>query len=314
MICKRKIVPAILLLAGILAGAGICFFHRDKVNHDLVRSISPGYYRQGKGTPAEYITGQLGFMNDIVKALNILMPERLDRGDYLPGGRSVSGARDLVRAFKADADRGFAWKTPRKEVVIPCSSSWDQSLVLKGEVPLDSETAPCGDTLWQLRYDRNFLYAKVTVTDTDSHFRKERAYEADSIELFIKDDPQLDEYWELVAAPGAAPFTSRHFRPAAQGARLSQHKKFPKGLLVQSAASKDGFTAEFRFPFFALARLDRALPFDGAELELMLVRTNLDHGKYTKSAPVPLLYDGHNLFGFIRATLGKKLCKKKDFR
>lgn len=88
MACRRKIILVILLAAGILAGIGICLFHRDKVNHDLGRSISPGYYYRGKGTPAEFITSQLGYNNNIVKALNLLIPERLDRGDYLPEGRS----------------------------------------------------------------------------------------------------------------------------------------------------------------------------------------------------------------------------------
>lgn len=291
-------------MLAVISAAGIFVFLRSKTNHELGNSIRP-YYKKGKGTPAEYITGQLGFMNDVVKALNILMPERLDRGDYLPDGSSVSGARKLVRAFKADAERGLAWKTPRKTIVIPYSTTWEKALVLKGEVPLDSETAPRGDTLWQLRYDQDFLYAKITVTDHDRHFRKIRPYEADSIELFIKDDPHLDGYWELVMAPGAEPFSSRHVRTAAQGTRLTQAKKFPRGIRLHSEVTPNGFTAEFRFPFFALTRMDRALPFDGAELELMLVRTNLDHGKYTKSAPVPLLYDGHNLFGYMQAKLGK---------
>ena len=303
MACRRKIILAILLAAGILAGIGICLFHRDKVNHDLGCSISPGYYYRGKGTPAEFITSQLGYNNDIVKALNLLIPERLDRGDYLPEGSSKKGAREIVRKFREEADRGFAWKTPRMKMRIPRSSSWERTALLHGEVPLDTVAKPQGRTLWKLRYNEQFLYAKAEVVDDDLRLDHIRPYNADSVELFVKYDPNLFGYWEMVASPGVSPFSSRHSFSPVMGLRVTQQNVFPVGSVIKARKTEKGYEAEFRLPFSALARLDGALPRSGAVLELMFVRTDLGHSGYRKTAPVPLLYDGHNIFGYIQAEL-----------
>ena len=39
---------------------------------------------------------------------------------------------------------------------------------------------------------------------------------------------------------------------------------------------------------------------------LQLIRTDLSGGRRTYTTPVPFLYDGHNIYGYIRATLGKQ--------
>lgn len=273
----------------------------------LIDEISPNYYFRGKGTPAEYVTSQLGYFHPVVRAMHFLSRKRLIR-DSFTFGTTPEAARKVIETFQNDAKRGWEWSEKRREVVIPRSPDgkpdWKNALTFRGEIPLDTAgREPEGGTVWQVTADGNFLYFKIKVEDADVHIDPVRPFDADSIEIFIKGDTELLFYWELVASAGGPDFAGTHQFSPVLGIRAYYADARPDRMFLKGEKTQNGFSVECRFPFFALPRLDRALPFEGAKIEFMFVRTDGLGGKVTKSAPVPLLYDGHNLFGYIIGTL-----------
>lgn len=276
-------------------------------DRELVRSVSPGFYHRGKGTPAEFVTSQLGYYNEVVRAIHRLIPERMRRDYYQTEAATLESARRTVKRYRDDSIRGFEWKEPRRCVVIPrvreAGNKWSAALILHGEIPLDTPGRASGDTVWKICYDEQFLYLRADVADADIRVNPVRPYEADSIEFFIRGSRKLWNYWEIVAAPGVPPVVAVHVFSPVFGQRLTQFGIRPEALRITSGRTVRGFFAECTFPFSALPRLDRHLPYSGGELEFMFVRTDLRNGRIHKSSPVPLLYDGHNVFGYMIGVL-----------
>lgn len=274
----------------------------------LVARISPGHYRRGRGTPAEFITSQLGNFHPVVRAIHWLVPERARR-DYFDFGANDDGAREVIARFMQDAQRGWDWRARRREITLPRLDpdvpDWSRAAVFTGEIPLDrDDAAPAGRTVWRVAHDGAFFRWRVDVADADIQSVRPRPYEADSVECFIKDDPLLGRYWEIVAGPDGGVFSASHQYSRVSGLRATQVDAGPSRMDVRATAIPGGYRIEGAFPFSALSRTERSLPYPGARLEFMLVRTDArDSGGVDKSAPVPLLYDGHNLFGYVTAVL-----------
>lgn len=276
----------------------------------LVAQISPGHYRRGKDTPAEFVTSQLAHFHPVVRAIHWLLPERMRR-DYFDFGANDVAARELIERFRADAERGWAWKAPRREIALPFlprlaerEADWEKALTFRGEIPLDrDDLAPSGETVWRVAHDGEYFRWRVDVRDADLRYARPRPYKADSIECFIKSDPRLGQYWEVVVGPDGALFTASHQLSRESGLRSTEQWIAPERLAVSGAPIPGGYRVEGAFPFCALARTDGSLPFAGARLEFMLVRTDAKGDDVAKSAPTPLLYDGHNVFGYLTAIL-----------
>ncbi len=71
--------------------------------------------------------------------------------------------------------------------------------------------------------------------------------------------------------------------------------------------TESGWSAEARLAFRELpGYLLGNRPEAGQQIRFQLIRTDLSGGRRTYTTPVPFLYDGHNIYGYIRATLGKQ--------
>lgn len=302
---RRLLVPVAVLFFSVAAGAEELPMSLPE-DRELVQSVSPGFYHRGKGTPAEFITSGLGYYNEVIRAIHRLIPERMRR-DYFRGAATLDDARETVRTFRENALRGFAWKEPRRRVTIPRvknpADRWSGALVLRGEIPLDTPGTATGNALWMVSYDDQYLYLRAEVEDAGIQLNSKRPYEADSIEFFLRGSRRLTSYWEIVAAPEVPPFVGLHFFSRTLGLHVTQFDARPSALQITSGRTPGGFFAECAFPFAAFHRLDRPLPFSGGVLEFMFVRTDLQPGGVRKTAPVPLLYDGHNLFGYLIGVL-----------
>ena len=298
---RRLLFPAAALLFPAAAGAEELPMSLPE-DRELVQSVRPEFYHRGKGTPAEFITSGLGYYNEVIRAIHRLIPERMRR-DYFRGAATLDDAREKVRAFRENAIRGFAWQEPRRRVTIPRvknpADRWSSALVLRGEIPLDTPGKATGNAVWMVCYDNQYLHLRAEVDDTELQLNSKRPYEADSIEIFLRGSRRLTSYWEIVAAPEVPPLVGFHLFSRTLGLHVSQFDARPRALRITSGRTPCGFFAECAFPFVALHRLDRPLPFSGGELEFIFVRTDLQPEGVRKTAPVPLLYDGHNIFGYL---------------
>lgn len=319
-VVTMNILPCGLLGAAILLGG--C--KSDPVNplakpsqaddRALVATISPSFYYRGKGTPAEFITNTLG-AGQPKKAIYLLMPERFSR-EYIDFDYSREGARKIIAGYIKDAERGFSWPEKKRETVIPATAvkpvidgnigtgEWSSAQVFKGEIPLDAAgVAPSGNTLWRVMYDREYLYFCAEVVDRDIRCDVAKfLFNGDSLEIFVLPDKEMQTYWEVILAPDGREFIAWHMvNPF--GGHNSRNNIRPEKLQTAIKRTSDGFAVEAAIPFSALPTLGKSLPAAGATVYFMMVRTNRDGDHYSRSAPVPLLYDGHNIFGYIRGTL-----------
>ncbi|MPN43931.1 hypothetical protein SDC9_191492 [bioreactor metagenome] len=115
-------------------------------------------------------------------------------------------------------------------------------------------------------------------------------------------EPRLRTYLELVLAPGQPPYAKWvhagrdgvfdlcDFSPAEFHHAV---KRFPGGYRVEAAIA-------FReLPGYLRGNAPRA----GETIFFMPVRTDRNGDSFRATAPVPFLYDGHNIHGYMKGTL-----------
>lgn len=279
----------------------------------MVAAVCPSYYERGKGTAAEFVTNTLS-AGIPKRAVYLLLPERFEK-EYTNFGCSKEAARQVIGQFKTDADRGFRWTVKNREIIIPIAirppvidgelsqDEWTGAAKLQGEMLLDDgDAVPSGNTVWQVMYDREYLYFSVFFPDRDIRTGDKEIYHGDSLEMFVMPDRLMRTYWEVILSPDGRRFTAWHMA-SDHGGFTSRRNIRPEKLRTAVKKYPEGFAAEIAFPFSALPTLGKSLPFSGATVDFMMVRTNLDGGVIRRTVPVPLLYDGHNFAGYIRGNL-----------
>lgn len=264
------------------------------------------------GTPSEYAvrTAKNWFMRCAFY--------RLDGSAVRPAVerqcRSDAEARKRIRMLSEDVRRGRNWKLPQPELVVPFAGAvridgiispeeYTRSVRLEGEIPVNEQTVKAGGGhRWYFAWDNRFFYFAAEISDQDIQLRKERPYEADSVELFLLPEPSLNSYWEIVVSPSGERFCAWHTL-GKYGLRSSFFIE-PGSLKTAARRSGSGYCVEIAFPFSALPSLSKQLPYNGATVFLMTCRTDWQkNGGVAITAPVPLLYGGHNIYGYIKVTL-----------
>ena len=313
MLYKHLCMSVLILLCGCAEKIKTPLAEKSlQSDRDMLAEICPSYYLNGKGTQAEYITNTLA-SGTPKKAIYLPMPERFS-SEYIGFDYSREGARKIIEQFKADAERGFKRKEKNCEITIPyvdekpeidgiiLKEEWNAAYTFKGESILDSEEVPSGNTEWRIMYDKDFLYICALIPDKDIKINSEFLYKGDSLEVFIMPDREMRTYWELILAPDSSPFSAWHMVNG-HGGFTSVRGVKPLNLKTAVKKYSDSFVVELALPFYAMPSLKKRLPYSGAELDFMMVRTNLDGQNYSRSAPVPFLYDGHNFAGYIHGKL-----------
>ncbi len=280
-------------------------------------AIDPDLCRRGEGTPAQFLTDHLRDGSVSPALWSELPPEY--RAEILAGKRPLRAsdpeAVPAVRAFLAAVKRGFAWRAERPRAVIPrlavppaidgevSADEWREALQFTGEIPLDrDDLALAGKSRWFAGFDDQYLYLAAVIAEDDPQFHPEAPFEGDSVEFFLLPEPKLGGYWEVVTAPGAPPFIAFHTL-GRNGRRLTRQAR-PAGLRVAARRIPGGFSAELAFPFAAFPALGERLPHSKGRFDFLFLRTDRKKsGTYHISSPVPLLYGGHNLYGYIEGIL-----------
>lgn len=302
---------ALLLFPG-CRGGGESFTAAEE-REALRIANDPTVYERGKGTAAEFITNKCyhpGITCSIVRS-------GPGRRDYAECVRKVAG-------FAADMERGFAWREPRRRIRIPElaaaprldgvpeTDEWHGALTFHGEYPLDATRKNEEPSIWRFGHREGVLYIAAEFRDHTPEVRRglsqkspEPLYTGDSLELFLRPDNRHPCYYELLVNPAGELWTMRHAAKETGSWRILD-ESFDSDLRAATCIAPEGYSIELAVP---LERLYAASPGEtirpGAEFSLMPVRTDRSGTQWLRSVPVPLLYDGHNLFGYMVAELGR---------
>lgn len=265
------------------------------------------FYDSGKGTPAEYITNMRG---KLIREAAIVRGE--DCGNYQEAVRKLSDCHEK-------AQTGFAWKQSPAVLSLKrlsqkpkidgsvCPDEWGEANRFQGEFQLGKTTKnQFADTQWRIGVYGESLFVAAEFQDSDQSIVSYRPGESmpwtgDALEFFIRPDVEDGFYYELVINPSGELCMFWHLNnPYGGYTRLKECVN--TAVKVKTCRTSKGFSFELELPMNELLpAYCRHLPKSGDSFGFMLIRINRDSSDRRLSAPVPFLYDGHNIFGYIRA-------------
>jgi cellulose/xylan binding protein with CBM9 domain len=290
----------------------------NEANDDIlfINKIKP-LYKTGKGTPAELKTDMLA-ARSYSQAFRVV----LDQEKTL----NKSQSREKLKKLQAEIEKGLKWPVQKREKVkIPYLKSclkingkldepaWNKALTFSGQYHTGETKQAPGAAEWKVMWDNNFLYFGAKFEDHDLQANKEKVYYGDSLEIFVMPIKRLRTYWEIIVSPSGKMFDGMHVNNH-YGGFIFQNSKNIKGLrfaVAYSGTLNDGknddkfFSVEVAIPFSELPGYMRGnRPKCGETIFFMLVRTDKNEGNNVEFLAVrPLLYGGHNIFGYIQGEL-----------
>lgn len=258
------------------------------------------------------------------KAKEISFPHvRLRRSLLVPHKDigNPEGNRHFLDDLEKEIQIGLNWQESPPEIDMPHAEkapeidgiaedeAWKNSLNFKGEYPLNSKDKIQDDSEWKLCWDENFIYFTCSFTDKSPEIsNSERIYEGDSFELFIMPEERYHTYVELVFSPDGRQYTKWVTQSEKGRYEIADYK--PESLTIATNQKENSFVIEGKIAFHDLpAYLRGNSPKAGEQLRLMMLRIDKSGDGFKKFTPVPFLYDGHNIFGYMKITLQKTIEK-----
>ena len=305
----RRLFP-LLLLAAALGASGAEPEERDLA---LARSIRGVYRTLPEDSPARYAADLIASRFWHSLELGLL------EGTIPATARRLEEARARLGKIRDELDRGRRWtaRPPRWRIpflAVPpvidgkwSEAEWEKALEIDLEYPLDSTQARAVSGRWRVGYDRKNLYISARfpekirrtcpVSDAPG---APQPWDGDAAEIFLLSDPRIPCYREIVINGSGCVLSALHTKRRGE-IYLNCRREAPER--ISTAAGSDpqgGWCFEAAVPFAELPGYFRGNPpRSGEELRLALVRTR-DGGFFSA---FPLLYSGHNLYGYAAAKL-----------
>lgn len=224
-------------------------------------------------------------------------------------------ARQILLRLRDEIRTGWDWKIPPAEVVIPFfihkpvvdgrldDPCWERALTFTEEYLRSTTDRVTPAACWKVGYDGEYLYWAAQIPDDDIEINLKQPYLADSLELFVMPDIRLRTYCEIVIHPAPGHYT--RWCTTGHGGVYMISPWEPQTLRYAAVHTAVGWQIEAQIAFRELPGYLLGNPAkSGQQIRFQLIRTDLSRGKNRYSTPVPFLYDGHNIYGYIRATLG----------
>ncbi|MDD3154890.1 MAG: sugar-binding protein, partial [Victivallaceae bacterium] len=238
------------------------------------------------------------------------------RGGVERGISRDEAVRRLVK-FHRLRQMGRDWPEPIRHVVVPrmkhppradgviAPGEWDEALSFSGEYPISGTRLDPrrSRTLWYLGVHDETLYVAMSCEDKDVRAFSKRMFEStesvylgDALEIFLRPDVDQPYYSEILVNPDALVWEVSHkATPSGQWDVLDS--KPETKLRAGGKRTAGGYHIEIAIP---LRDLKRSGPF--RRFSFQLIRTDRNgKDEYRAGVPTPLLYDGHNLYGYVRA-------------
>lgn len=268
-------------------------------------------HQRGAGTPAEYLTRLLFYRSANPPRRRFLEARGIRQWPFPPEApESIAAWREYLR----EVERGLNWRTPPPEIPLPFLSAapeidgvispgeWRGALFRSGALPISREgEAPRGECRWFAGADGQRLYFAAERGGGRPERFDGAIYENDCVELFLRPDPELPIYWELIGSPFGK-FAALHMLDQ-DGTRVSlplEHRDLWK---IASTRTGNGFAVEFSIPRSLLWRLKAAAGREEIRFVMVQIRREAE-GVRRKLVPFPFLYDGHNIFGYAVGVIG----------
>lgn len=288
--------------------------HTTPEDEALANKATDELYLKGKHTPAEWATDKLN--SHLAWVYKRILYGKYKRGDE----EALNTARNYMKELFSDIDKGFNWPVKEQQKFdLPYAykkpaldgtlegDGWNGALTFHGEYPPGSLKKNDFPTVWKICWDEEFIYfgarfqdAGIKSIDYDPA-NKKSPWDGDALEIFVLPDRRLKAYWEVIVNPDNKVVDWLHLNNSDGYWVIGTDDKI-HGLKTATKITKDGFLVEVAIPFRELPGYMRGnLPHAGESINLVMVRMN--DGQ--KSTLVPLLYDGHNIFGYPEFTLKK---------
>lgn len=318
--CRDKMIPstvvrylflAILGATGIAAsGQGSGLSTEDQVlAQRIAADADPDLYQQGKGSAAEFISNRFYTL----RSARWTVRDRKERNN-IPYPNAVKHLAEFHRLL----EEGKNWKVQSPPVCIPffrvppvpdgliSEAEWAEALKFAGEYRI-GDSAPDSercDSRWLAGRYENDLYIGAEFSDEDLHplsgtsfDEPEPIYQGDCLEIFIRPDVEALYYREYLVNPQGKHW-SLHHKASPFGQWDVLNPAADDSIAVGCTTTSRGF------------RIEVKIPLDVPEAKcwsLIMVRCNRDKaGSFHYSTPVPLLYDPHNIYGYMRVAPAPK--------
>ena len=277
------------------------------------RFADPAFCKQALDTPARYSAQLRGGWEHL--ALRLKDPRH---PRYAAAVRLFARIHDEVLA-------GMKWKETLPKAAIPRFAAppaidgiikpeeWKNALVYRGEYPLNQtrRSEKYEKTSWRIGWHGNTLYVAAEFEDrniTPYHGRFSTPdlrplYMGDAFELFIRPIEGKPLYHEYLVNPQGILWALVHVNDP-RGSWIRICDDFPTKAETAVRVTKNGYSLELSVPLGEMYGPWRNRPSQtGHRFSFMMIRTHRDGERYFRTAPVPLLYEGHNIFGYIKAEL-----------
>ena len=314
-----SMLPVLLMMSGCRTE----FSSRDLADAEYLVEHGTRLFYEGKGTPYEYATNAICRNEDAMR----IFKGRQD-GDRAAAMKRLVECRRRIQ-------RGMEWNVVLPEVKIPwmkhvplpdgkiSEEEMSESLVFRGEYPLGvlNQDRSFSDSLWLIGWKNEFLYLAVSFRDDDPEIYHGKngcpdgkyLYLGDCLEFFIR--PQINklQYFETLVN-GSGDFWQLSHIPGYWGGFTSVDRECSApGVTVKGCFQKGRFTIEAILPFRIWhGEWCGRSPRPGDVFSFMMLRANRSGNRYGFSAPVPFLFGGHNVYGYLRASLGAGPAKNTD--
>lgn len=309
-------LPAVLILVSLflsgLNGDDFPFTAEEERKAKLF--ADPAFCERAVNTPARYSAQLRGGWE--VLALRLTNPRH---------PRYAATIRLFARIYD-EVCMGLDWKVPVPKAAVPRFAvppeidgiikpeEWRDALVYRGEYPLNGtkQSKEHSQTIWRIGWYGNRLYAAAEFRDRDIvsyHGRFDTPeimpfYLGDAFELFVRPLGDKPLYYEYLVNPLGGLWALAHVNdPRGSWIRISDD--LPTAAKTSVRRTADGYAVELSVPLSEqCGPWRRRAPRAGDRFSFMMVRANRDGKNYFRTTPVPLLYEGHNIFGYIEAVLG----------
>lgn len=244
--------------------------------------------------------------------------------------RHASAVRLFARIYD-EVQTGLHWKIPVAEVSVPYLETppdidgtagereWADAVVFREEYLLN-RTEPLKDvrSVWRVGWSGKNLYAAAEFRDPEVAAYRGRfdtpdetpLYLGDAFELFIRPDEKSLLYYEYLVNPESELWSLVHINDP-RGSWIRICDDFPTGAKCAARRTADGYAVELSIPLAEqYGPWWNRGPRAGDRFRMMMVRTDRTGGAYTRTVPAPLLYEGHNIFGYMKAVLEPGKSKK----
>ena len=225
----------------------------------------------------------------------------------------LPGAVAILAAIYDEVELGKAWRVMPMTVTLPeldtspvidgeiSGGEWEYALVLDSEFSLNATVAnPSSSVCWRFAATGSALCFAVEVRDEDVVSESGRwgdatlMYEGDCIEFFVRPDRRTDIYFEFIVNPNGELWSLKH-QVNPKGWWYKLRRDYDSGAVAAVQRTPTGYTVELMLPFDIFGPL-----WNPRDFSMLPVRIDRTLAGTRRSAPVPFLYDGHNLPCHIR--------------